>query len=337
MKPRRVLARLLIIVPCLLMASGDALAGEDWKPIDPAELRMTTPVVEKDADAEAIFWEVQVDFSSEKKVFVNYVRIKIFTERGKELRSKVELSYSSKNKIEDITGRTIKANGTIVELTREAIFASTLVKLRGVKINTKTFVMPAVEPGAIIEYRWREVRTDSSGYFARLSFQREIPMRLVKYTLKAPSDSFSGFRTKPFNMADTPMVPEKDKRFSYTMTNVRAFHEEPHMPPEDQVRPWLLAYYEPSMFLVGLDINKSLFDDYKSRTKASDEVKRAAVAAIGDASTPEQKLERLFEFCRTKIKNVNDVRSERDRPGEIEGEQISFRHTQTRNGHGRRY
>jgi len=306
MKPVRAWGCLFVVLPFLMTLPCVALAGEDWKPIDPAELKMTTPVVEKDADAEAIFWEVQVDFSSQNKVFVNYVRIKIFTERGKELRSKVELSYSSKNKLEDITGRTIRANGTIVELTREAIFESTLVKLRGIKIITKTFVMPAVEPGAIIEYRWREVRSDSSRYFARLSFQREIPMRLVKYTLKAPSDSFSGFRTKPFNMEDTAMMAENDRRFSYTMTNVRAFHEEPHMPPQDQVRPWLLAYYEPSMVAVGFNINKSLFDDYKSRTKVSDEVKRAAVAAIGDASTPEQKLGRLFEFCRSKIKNVND-------------------------------
>ena len=40
--------------------------------------------------------------------------------------------------------------------------------------------------------------------------------------------------------------------------------------------------------------------------KVSDEVKQAAVKAIGDATTPEQKLERLFEFCRNSIKNVNN-------------------------------
>jgi hypothetical protein len=40
--------------------------------------------------------------------------------------------------------------------------------------------------------------------------------------------------------------------------------------------------------------------------KVNDEVKKAAAAAIGDATTPEQKLERLFEFCRSKIKNTSD-------------------------------
>ncbi len=40
--------------------------------------------------------------------------------------------------------------------------------------------------------------------------------------------------------------------------------------------------------------------------KVNDDVRKAATEAIGDASTPEQKLERLLAFVRTKIKNVND-------------------------------
>lgn len=302
----RVFISLFFIVTCIALTAATALAGDDWKPVDPAHLALKVPVVDKDADAEAIFWDVQVDFSSGKTVFANYVRVKIFTERGKELRSKIELRYYYKNKIEDIAGRTIKADGTIVELKKEAIFDTTLVKLRGVKINAKAFAMPAVEPGAIIEYRWREVRQDSSSYFARLSFQQEIPIQLIKYTLKPRMGSFSGFHTKVFNMRNIPLVQEKDKSFSYTMTNVRAFEEEPHMPPGDQVRPWMLAYYGPSLSLMGFEINKAVYDDYKSRTKVNDDVKGAARTAIGSASTPDEKLERLFQFCRTKIKNVND-------------------------------
>ena len=50
----------------------------------------------------------------------------------------------------------------------------------------------------------------------------------------------------------------------------------------------------------------------------SNEVKSKAAELIGDATTPEQKLERLFEFCRTQIKNVYDdangmTRVERDK------------------------
>lgn len=304
MTTHRVFACLLFMLTGFLLAAVPTLAQDAWKPIDPGHLSLKAPLVEPDADAEAIFWEVKVDFTPDKKVYAHYVRIKIFTERGKELRSKIELPYSSKNKIEDIAGRTIKADGTIVELKQEAIFDSTLVRLRGVKINTKTFAMPAVEPGAIIEYRWREVRKDASGYFARLYFQRDIPIQLMKYSLKASTESYLAFRTNAFNMEGTPMVLEEDKRFSYSMSNVRAFHEEPHMPPADHVRSWMLAYYQPPLY--ASNFIKTIYDDYKSKTKVNDDLRRAAQAAIGDASTPDQKLERLFDFCRTKIKNIND-------------------------------
>jgi hypothetical protein len=39
--------------------------------------------------------------------------------------------------------------------------------------------------------------------------------------------------------------------------------------------------------------------------KVNDDVKRKAAEIVGDASTPEEKLARLFNFCRTQIKNVN--------------------------------
>jgi hypothetical protein len=302
----RVFARLFFAITCFIIAALPAFADSEWRPVDAAQLALKVPVVDKYADAEAIFWDVQVDFGSGKTVLMNYVRIKIFTERGKELHSKVELRYSSENKIEDITGRTIRADGTIVQLKNEAIFDTTLVKLRGVKINAKTFPMPAVEPGAIIEYRWREVRHDSAGFFVRLDFQRDIPIQQIKYTLKPRISESSSFHTKAFNMRNIPVVMEKDKRFSYTITNVRAFEAEPHMPPESQVGPWMLAYYGPPLYVTDISLNQAIYNDYKSRMKVNDDLRGAAISAIGGASTPDEKLERLFQFCRGKIKNVND-------------------------------
>lgn len=296
-------ARLFFLVVGFIVGAVPALGADDWKPVDPAHLALEAPVVEKDADAEAIFWEVHVDFSLGKTVFDNYIRIKIFTERGKERQSKIELPYGSKTKIEDIAARTIKPDGTIVQLSKDAIFDSTVAKARGIKINAKSFALPAVEPGAIIEYRWREVRHDS--YVARLDFQMDIPVQLVRYTLKPPSEAFSGFRAKPFNMEAIPMETEKGRRVSYTMTKVAAFHEEALMPPENQVRPWMLAYYDPPM----ANFYGGFYEENKSRTTVNDEIKRAALAATGDASTPDQKLERLYQFCQTKIKNIRDESS----------------------------
>src|SRR5438046_891932 len=132
--------------------------GDDWRTIDPGELALKTSVVEKDADAEAIFWEVRVDDSQpEELVLKNYIRIKVFTERGKESQSKVDLTYLGSARVKDIAARVIKPDGTINELKKEDVFERTIVKASGVKYKAKSFALPGVDPGAIIEYRWQGV------------------------------------------------------------------------------------------------------------------------------------------------------------------------------------
>jgi hypothetical protein len=309
---------LLLVAVCLAFgASVQALTGgDDWRAIDPAELASKTPVVEKDADAEALFWEVsvadEVEGGTVRTVLRHYLRIKIFTERGRESQSKIDIPYLSNWKISDIAARTVTADNRIIELKKEDVFERTIVRTSGLRIKAKSFAMPGVEPGSIIEYRWREVRNDRLANYIRLQFQRDVPVRLVKYHIKPLSDpNFPyGMRAQPFHGTNTPFVKEKDGFYSTTMEKVPAFREEPRMPPEDQVRPWMLIYYTEDRKLAPdqywKEKGKEFYETFKSRTKMSDEVKKAAADAIGDATTPEQKLERLFEFCRSKIKNIND-------------------------------
>ncbi|HUK90812.1 MAG TPA: DUF3857 domain-containing protein, partial [Blastocatellia bacterium] len=132
--------------------------ADDWKPINREDLERKTPVVENDADAEGIFFEMRVedkwDGSQDQRIIRNYTRIKIFTDRGKEAHSTIDLEYEGHANIDDISGRTIKPDGTILELKKQDVFERTLVKAGGIKIKTKSFAMPGVEAGVIIEYRW---------------------------------------------------------------------------------------------------------------------------------------------------------------------------------------
>jgi hypothetical protein len=314
--PRSFLCLCFALVCLLLSASRASAGGDDWRVVDPAELAMKTSVVEKDADAEAIFWEVhvadEVDGSTPRTVLNHYIRIKIFTDRGRESESRIDIPYLDNWSIKDIAARTIKSDGTVVELKKEDVFERTIVKASGLKIKAKSFAMPGVEPGAIIEYRWKEVRNDRLANYIRLQFQRDIPVRLVKYYIKPYSDpDFPyGMRVITFHGESGPLTKEKNGFYSTTMERVPAFHEESRMPPEDEVRPWMLIYYAEDKKLTAdqfwKDFGKRAYEKNKSRMKISDEVKQAAAKAIGDATTPEQKLERLFEFCRTSIKNINN-------------------------------
>jgi hypothetical protein len=311
----------------MLFAAPAQAQVQSWKPIDPAHVELKAPVVEKDADAEGIFWEIyykdEFDGSNAYKIFSNYVRIKIFSQRGVENHGKVDIVYANRGDVRNIAARTIKPDGSIVEMKKDAVFDREIVRLSGLKVKAKSFALPAVEPGVIVEYRWTEQRPFTS-YYTRLQLQREFPVQAVKYYIK-PMDQMQTalgktMRSISFNCPNVPFVKERDGYYSVSFNNIPSFHEEPRMPPEDQVRSWMLLYYSdkdnitPEKFWK--EHGKTVYEENKGAMKVNDEVRRAAAEAVGDASAPEQKLERLVAFCRTKIKNVYDdttVISEQER------------------------
>jgi hypothetical protein len=301
---------------CLgLVLPAAVFAGDDWRPLGPADLALKTPVVEKDADAEAIFWEVKLDDNPEGDlIFNHYIRIKVFTERGRESQSKIDIPFGnffgSNIKIQDIAARTVKPDGSIVELKKSDVFERTIVKASGVKVKAKSFAMPGLEPGSIIEYRWREVRVNRSANYVRLDFQRDIPVQLVKYLIKPFPFEGLGMRSITLNGANSPFAKEKDGFWATSMSNVPALHEEPRMPPENQLKTWMLVYYTKDEKIDAekywFDLGKRIYESTKSLLKVNDDVRQAAAAATADAKTDDEKIARLFEFCRTKIKNVSD-------------------------------
>jgi Domain of Unknown Function with PDB structure (DUF3857) len=296
----------------LLIFTCRPAAAEDWRPINPEDLASKTAVVEKDADAEALFWEVRLDDAqTEKTVLRHYLRMKIFTARGAESQTRIDLPYFNGVRIADIQARTTRADGSVVELKKDAVFDRTILKAGKAKLKSKSFVVPGAEPGAIIEYQWREDR-DSLAQYVRLEFQREIPVRTVKYYVKPFVNRFFTYPMvfNSFHMPNVPLEKEKSGFFSFTLNNVPAFKEEPYMPPESEVRPWILLYYAPPLNLGPAQywsiFGRQSYEVDKTSLKVNDDIKKASTAAIAGATNPEEKLAKLFEFVRTKISNPYD-------------------------------
>jgi hypothetical protein len=97
----------------------------------------------------------------------------------------------------------------------------------------------------IVEYRWTEQRPFS--FYTRLQFQREFPVQAVKYYIKPMNEMKTamgmGMQSISFHCPNLPFVKEPNGYSSVSFNNSPAFREEPHMPPEDEVRPWMLLYY----------------------------------------------------------------------------------------------
>lgn len=308
-----------LLVVCLAGGLHASLRGaEDWRPVDPAHLAMSEGKVDPNADAEAIFWEVhvedQVGGGDVRNVLEHYIRIKIFNDRGRDAQSSIDIPYIKGTRIDRIAARTILPDGDIVPLDEKSIYERTLVKAGGVKIQAKSFAMPGVVPRCIIEYRWRETRGDSFSQYSRLEFQRDIPVQLVKYYIKSDS-AFAragyGMLGLMFNGSRSPFEKESKGFVSTSMTNVTAFHEEKDMPPDVNVRSWMLLYYTdqkenitPQEFWRGY--SKELHRDFKGLMKPNGDVKKLAAELSAGASTEEEKLKRFHDYCRTKIRSMFD-------------------------------
>lgn len=303
-----------ILVVCLVATTTFAM-GEDWKAIDPESLSLKTSVVERDADAEAIFWEVRVDDNPDGDLILShYIRIKVFTERGRDSQSKIDIAYGklygSEVRIKDIAARTIKPDGSIVELKKDDVLDRTIVKASGAKVKAKSFAIPAIEPGCIIEYRWREFRLNENANYVRLEMQRDIPVQKVKYLIKP--FPYEGYIMRSITMhgTNTGFKKEKDGFFGTLMENMPALHEESRMPPEDQLRTWILIYYtreekiDPEKYW--FDYGKRIFDVTKSLMKVNDDIRQTMTTATAGATTDEEKIAKIYDFCRTKIRNISD-------------------------------
>ncbi len=240
MKIRHLIISAPIVTTCLFVSMMIFLfapaQAQAWKPMDPAHLALKAPVVEKDADAEALLWEVYINTASDSGTdFIHFVRVKIFTERGKETQSKIDIPYLSGVSVKDISGRTIKPDGTIIELKKDAIFDRELVRAGRLRLKAKSFALPGIEPGAIIEYRWREVYGYITNY-VKMELQRDIPAQVVRYYLKPNPYVTDPMKSMTFQTNPLQFVKDKDGYYRVELTNIPAFREEPHMPPEDQVK-----------------------------------------------------------------------------------------------------
>src|SRR5437588_1933268 len=105
-------------------------------------------------------------------------------------------------------------------------------------------------------------------------------------------------------------VFEKEKNGFYfaTVTRMPAFREEPMMPPEDNVRAWAMVRYQ-SLFSILINyqfLASELSVAFQPYLKVDDEVRQKAAEITAGAASPDEKLEKIFAFCRANIKNTRD-------------------------------
>lgn len=151
------------LLPCVVLAAlaaAQPLARAQFQPPTADELQMTSDPKAPGADAVYLYYE-EID-NDPLHYQSYYARIKVLTEKGKELAT-VKLPYLKHDtKINSIAGRTIHPDGSIYPLTGKPEDLLT-VKAGDLQLQQKVFTLPSVEVGSILEYRY-EIHYDDDHF-----------------------------------------------------------------------------------------------------------------------------------------------------------------------------
>jgi hypothetical protein len=191
----RSLFRLSLLSAFTVLSAVATRAEQQWTAPTPEELSMTSQKEVPGAAAVYLYREETTD--DKLHMFSIYTRLKVLTERGKEY-GNVDLTFGRSSggggySVEDIQGRTIHPDGTIIPFAGKP-YEKLIEKGRDLKVMAKVFSMPDVEIGSIIEYRYK-LRYDDMRF---MSPQWYIQSNL--WTRKAH------YSWRPFDFANSNMI-----------------------------------------------------------------------------------------------------------------------------------
>jgi hypothetical protein len=315
----------LLLCPRLLWATVD------WLPVPPEDIALKDNPSQPGADAMILYRESVVDtrktFSDGDSV-EEYVRIKIFTQEGTKY-GHVEVPFNKG--WEDITyvaGRTIRPDGSIVKFDGQ-VLETTVAKGGGLKILIKTFTLPDVQPGCIVEYKYERQAKPSYVHNNEWAVAQEIFTREAQFTY-IPYTGYGGLGLSPRYRSyalPSDAVPKEKIDGSYAMVvhNIMGIEEESLMPPQRALQARVEFYYQPPDAPSESDPADKFWNHYAKKWNGELEHfidKKNALAQelskiVGPSDPPDTKLRKIYARA-LQIRNLSmeDYRTEKEKKDE---------------------
>jgi len=138
----------------LALVAARPLSAQAWPPLAPEEKAMADCPQQPGAEAVWLYREVLTDHETfETKIFK---RMKILKDSGRD-HANIEIPfYAGRQKVEDLEIRHIPPQGEPLPF-KGQVFDKTALRFRRFRIAVKTFAVPDVTVGSIIEFRFRIV------------------------------------------------------------------------------------------------------------------------------------------------------------------------------------
>jgi hypothetical protein len=300
----RIASRCTLLLAQALIFLAPMFAYNDWLPVTPEELKMTSIPQQPGAPAVELYREELYDDVAHTQSF--YTRIKILTETGKKY-ADVQIPYESRfQDVSFVRGRTIQPDGSISPFEGKPL-DRVLEKGDGRNWKVKSFAVPNAQVGSIIEYRYTR-NYDNWWYFPPTwNLQGEL-FRVKEYFAFTPT---AGGVAWTWRTAPNFPMPQRSvggklgafyERVELMLTDVPAFVAEPDMPPANLFRYNVHFYYDshrgkPDVFWK--KEGKYWIKDVEHFTTKRAGLTEAVRAVVSPSDTPEQKARKIYAFVQS--------------------------------------
>jgi hypothetical protein len=305
-----------------------ARAGDEWQPIDPAELKMTSEPLAPGAPAIYLYRQVDRDDSKSDTTEHNYLRIKILTEEGRRY-GNIEIPFSKEDvHVTAIRARTIHPDGSVVYF-QGKVYENTIVKSKTWKYLAKTFSMPDVTVGSIVEYHFNYDYQQYEIYNSRWILSEELFTKHAKFTLKPYEREnvyLQWFWPAGLPRGTPSPAQGPDHVVRLESSDIPAFETEEFMPPENELKFRVDFIYRegapetnPDKFWANYGKKQNgRVEDFVNKRKA---MEQAVNQIVSPGDPPMAKLQKIYARCQ-QVRNASF--EERKTEEELKREKLKF-------------
>lgn len=240
-----------VFVGILLFGSASILLHGQFQEPTPEELHMTSDPKAPGAAAVYLYLEEKTDDTVHFHSY--YARIKVLTEKGKDLAT-VRVPYEhGQYQVAAIQGRTIHSDGSIVTLASKP---SDLMSYKGGghQYNQMTFNLPSVEVGSILEYRLQIRYSEDYVSSPEWMIQQPYFVHKAHYFFNPTFNAGGQVVDKHGQMADGVMyairlrsggqvVRDTLHRYTLDVTDISPLPSGDWLPPLNAIRDSVIFYY----------------------------------------------------------------------------------------------
>jgi hypothetical protein len=255
------------------------------------ELKMTADP--KAPGAAAVYLYREEICNQSEQTYSYYERIKVLTDKGKEMAT-ISLPYvRGSEKVTDIKGRTIHADGSIVALTATPEDMMDF-KAKKYQENTIVFTLPSVEVGSILEYRVT-LRFNEFMPLPTWNIQQTNFVHKAHYSLHFVNYGYN-FLMYSSKIGSGAKVINKMDDYTLDLDDIPPLPDEDWMPPLNTIS-WRVEFYM-SGFKSGKEFwdyaSKNWADAVLEFTKLNGHLKTAAAQIVAPSDTDEQKARKIY-------------------------------------------